>query len=66
MIQGTLFTKGNLKITVSQILRTETPGDASVTHMLTNSHLVELSTMAPAGDLPTAKAIRDFADQLKP
>jgi len=64
--EGKVFTKGHLKITVAKISKTDTPGDSSQTHNLTNSQLVEISTMGPPGDLTIAKALKDFADQLRP
>uniref|UniRef100_A0A915KDH7 Mediator of RNA polymerase II transcription subunit 18 n=1 Tax=Romanomermis culicivorax TaxID=13658 RepID=A0A915KDH7_ROMCU len=62
--EGTIFTKGHLKITVTKISRLEKTGHSSTAQKMTGSHFVEMTAMGPSGDHNLAKSMRDFADQL--
>uniref|UniRef100_A0A914VQJ6 Mediator of RNA polymerase II transcription subunit 18 n=2 Tax=Plectus sambesii TaxID=2011161 RepID=A0A914VQJ6_9BILA len=65
---GVMFTKGRLKISVTKVSRSDQFGVYENLKQFSNSHLVEISISLPEGDDYTsaAKAVRDFADQLKP
>ncbi len=63
-----------MKITVSKIFKIMPcppgpPGSGPVQESLepiSNSHLVEISVLAPSGNDAVAEDIRNFAEQLKP
>ena len=68
--KGFLFRKGRMKVTLSKIFKVQSampPGSGAENHdPLTNSHLVELSVLAPSGADAVADDMKNFADQLKP
>jgi len=65
---GIMFTKGRLKISVAKLKRSEQLGIYDNLKDFSNSHMVEISISLPEGEeyMSAAKAVRDFADQLKP
>ncbi|VDP18630.1 unnamed protein product [Onchocerca flexuosa] len=70
LTKGYLFTKGNIKIIINNITRTEKIGtyDPNVLKPLSDSLLIEMSVALPDTKeyMTTAKALRSFADQLSP
>ncbi|KHN80685.1 Mediator of RNA polymerase II transcription subunit 18 [Toxocara canis] len=68
--KGYLFTKGNIKIVIDNITRTEKTGtyDPNLLKPLSDSLLIEMSVAQPDSKeyITTAKMLRDFADQLLP
>jgi len=70
MMDGILFTKGNIRVTVSHITYTEKTGryESEYRKPLSNSHFVEASVVIPENQeyMSSAKALREFADHLAP
>jgi mediator of RNA polymerase II transcription subunit 18 len=65
--KGFLFRKGRMKVTVSKIFKPPPLGAPSESNdPLTNSHLVELSVLAPSGGVAVADDMKNFAEQLRP
>ncbi|VDN50451.1 unnamed protein product [Dracunculus medinensis] len=68
--KGYLFMKGNIKVLINNITRTEKTGtyDQNVLKPLSDSLLIEMSIAVPDSKeyLPAAKILRDFADQVLP
>eukprot|EP00096_Caligus_rogercresseyi_P000648 TRINITY_DN11123_c0_g1_i1.p1 TRINITY_DN11123_c0_g1~~TRINITY_DN11123_c0_g1_i1.p1 ORF type:complete len:221 (+),score=66.66 TRINITY_DN11123_c0_g1_i1:67-729(+) len=63
--KGFIFRKGRMKIIISKIFKMGSPGLESLEPQ-TNSHLVELSILAPSGNDAVAEDMKNFAEQLKP
>lgn len=73
--KGYMFKKGRLKVIVAKVFHLLTP-EANQSQQpvfsennletVTQSHLVEVSIVAPSGSDPLADEIKQFADQLKP
>jgi mediator of RNA polymerase II transcription subunit 18 len=67
VVKGYLFRKGRLKVTVSKILKVQTPGNTeSADQPFTGSYLVELSVVATYGQDQIQEDMKNFAEQLKP
>ena len=70
--KGYLFRKGRMKVTVSKIFKPlPSPpgpqgGPGESLEPLSQSHLVELSVLAPSGADAVADDMKNFAEQLKP
>lgn len=68
--KGFLFRKGRMKVTLSKIFKIQSTmpptGSGENFEPLSNSHLVELSVLAPSGADAVADDMKNFADQLKP
>ena len=78
--KGFIFRKGRMKITVSKVFKilpagpTHPPppanalpnGPTEALEPLSNSHLVELSVLAPSGSDAIAEDMKNFAEQLRP
>uniref|UniRef100_A0A914RNX0 Mediator of RNA polymerase II transcription subunit 18 n=1 Tax=Parascaris equorum TaxID=6256 RepID=A0A914RNX0_PAREQ len=68
--KGYLFTKGNIKIVIDNITRTEKTGtyDPNLLKQLSDSLLIQMSVAQPDSNeyITSAKMLRDFADQLLP
>lgn len=69
--KGYLFRKGRMKVTVSKLFKSiRTPGGpagpSESLEPLSQSHLVELSVLAPSGNDAVADDMKNFAEQLKP
>jgi len=66
--KGDMFVKGRVKILVSKISGINERGNPQrgQTTPLTDSHLVEVSVIAPFGQDALAQECRSIADQLKP
>jgi hypothetical protein len=70
-MDGYLFTKGNIRVTISHIAYTEKTGHYEREFrkpLSSGSNLVEVSAVIPENQdyLPAAKAVREFADHLSP
>ena len=63
LLKGYLFHKGKLKITVFKIF---TPSQTGDFQQLSQSHLVEISCIVPAGSETVAEEVKRFADMFKP
>jgi len=61
--KGWIFRKGRMKILVFQLFKNKTP---DLWEPVTNSHVVELSVLAPQGHDAVGEDVRNFAEQLKP
>lgn len=59
--KGFMFRKGRMKITISKILKI-----GKIEEPLSQSHLVELSVLAPSGQDPIGEEMKAFAEQLRP
>jgi len=59
--------KGRIKVTVSKVFKIGGPG-SNVDNLdpVSQSHLVELSVLAPSGNDAVAEDMKLFAEQLKP
>lgn len=76
VLRGWIFRKGRMKILVSKIFRinggsgiinnTINPGIEDNLEPLSNSHLVELSVIAPSYQTAITDEMKQFADFLKP
>jgi hypothetical protein len=71
LMDGPLFTKGNIKVTISKISYTERTGHYESEFrkpLSSGSYLVEVSAVIPENQdyLPTAKVVREFSDHLSP
>lgn len=65
--RGYMFRKGRMKITVSKIFKIGPMSPKDVyNEPISQSYLVELSVLAPAGQDAIAEDMRSFAEQLKP
>uniref|UniRef100_A0A0B6ZG29 Mediator of RNA polymerase II transcription subunit 18 n=1 Tax=Arion vulgaris TaxID=1028688 RepID=A0A0B6ZG29_9EUPU len=66
--KGHFFHKGRMKVTVYKLFRLIQPGkvDAHNLDPLGQSHLVELSVVAPLGQEQIGEDMKNFAEQLKP
>ncbi|GFN76131.1 mediator of RNA polymerase ii transcription subunit 18 [Plakobranchus ocellatus] len=66
--RGVFFHKGRMKVMVYKIYKLIQPGitDAKNLEQLGNSHVVELSVVAPLGQEQIGEDMKNFADQLKP
>ncbi|XP_025086296.1 mediator of RNA polymerase II transcription subunit 18-like [Pomacea canaliculata] len=64
--RGYFFHKGRMKVTISKIYRLLQPGKPDTPEPMTQSHLVELSVVAPLGQDSIGDDMRNFAEQLKP
>jgi len=66
--KGYFFQKGRMKVTVSKIFRLIQPGKTDPLNLepLGQSHLVELSVVAPLGQEQIGEDMKNFAEQLKP
>ncbi|CAB4069011.1 MED18 [Lepeophtheirus salmonis] len=72
--KGFIFRKGRMKVIISKIFKLNSssnlpPGAPLNMESLepqTNSHLVELSILAPSGNDAVAEDMKNFAEQLKP
>ncbi|TMS39728.1 hypothetical protein L596_006210 [Steinernema carpocapsae] len=70
LAKGQLFTKGNVKVIIEQLQKTDRPGsyqEQDLKH-ISDSHLITMTMSLPEnGDYKSAaKHIREFADQLDP
>ncbi|XP_037928531.1 mediator of RNA polymerase II transcription subunit 18-like [Teleopsis dalmanni] len=65
--RGFMFRKGRMKITVAKIIKIIPGNQQDVgSESLSQSHLVELSVLAPNGHEALSEEMRIFAEQLKP
>lgn len=66
--KGMFFHKGRMKVLVYKIYRLIQPGstDQKNLEQLGNSHLVELSVVAPLGQEQIGEDMKNFSEQLKP
>ncbi|XP_059166527.1 mediator of RNA polymerase II transcription subunit 18-like isoform X2 [Physella acuta] len=66
--KGYFFHKGRMKVTVYKVYRLVQPGKTDVQNLeaLGQSHLVELSVVAPLGQEQIGEDMKNFAEQLKP
>ncbi len=62
--KGFIFRKGRIKVTVSKVYGPGSQQEAP--EPISNSHLVELSVLAPSGNDSVAEDMKNFSDQLKP
>lgn len=66
VVQGALFVKGRMKVTVSKIYRMLQQGNVENTEPMTSSCLVELSVVTAAGQDSVQDDMKTFAEHLKP
>ncbi|TKR73813.1 hypothetical protein L596_021080 [Steinernema carpocapsae] len=70
LAKGQLFTKGNVKVIIEQLQKTDRPGSYQEQDLklISDSHLITMTMSLPEnGDYKSAaKHIREFADQLVP
>lgn len=66
VVKGYMFRKGRLKVTVSKIMKVNSPGTPETAEPFTVSYLVELSVIAPHGQDQIQEDMKNFAEQLKP
>ena len=67
VLKGFLFRKGLMKVTVSKLFKVlPTPSGVESHEPQSQSHLVELSVLAPSGMDAVAEDMKNFAEQLKP
>ncbi|BFZ04879.1 hypothetical protein BsWGS_07918 [Bradybaena similaris] len=68
VVKGYFFHKGRMKVTVYKIFRLIQPGKTDPHNLepLGQSHLVELSVVAPLGQEQIGEDMKNFAEQLKP
>ncbi|KAL8593764.1 hypothetical protein ACOMHN_059257 [Nucella lapillus] len=64
--RGFVFHKGRMKAMVSKIYRMQQPGKTDSLEPISQSHLVELSVVAPLGQDSIGEDMKNFAEQLKP
>ncbi|CAL1548434.1 unnamed protein product, partial [Lymnaea stagnalis] len=66
--KGHFFHKGRMKVTVFKIYRLIQPGKTEPQNWetISQSHLVELSVVAPLGQEQIGEDMKNFAEQLKP
>jgi len=62
--KGFIFRKGRIKVTVSKMFKIGS--SLEQLEPISNSHLVELSVLAPSGNDAVGEDMKNFADQLKP
>ncbi|XP_049814852.1 mediator of RNA polymerase II transcription subunit 18 isoform X1 [Schistocerca nitens] len=66
IVRGYMFRKGRMKITVSKIFKVGQGKTLESVEPMSQSYLVELSVLAPAGQEAIAEDMRSFAEQLRP
>ncbi|CAG5126442.1 unnamed protein product [Candidula unifasciata] len=68
VVKGHFFHKGRMKVTVYKIFRLIQPNKTDPHNLepLGQSHLVELSVVAPLGQEQIGEDMKNFAEQLKP
>lgn len=66
IVRGYMFRKGRMKITVSKIFKVGQGKTLDSVEPMSQSYLVELSVLAPAGQEAIAEDMRTFAEQLRP
>ncbi|KAK3605559.1 hypothetical protein CHS0354_005860 [Potamilus streckersoni] len=64
--KGYFFHKGRMKVTVSKLYKILQPGSTDQVEPLSQSHLVELSVVAPRVQEQIGEDMKNFAEQLKP
>ncbi|KAK2190504.1 hypothetical protein NP493_78g07038 [Ridgeia piscesae] len=64
--KGYIFRKGRMKIVVSKIYRMPHQGNTETLDVVSESHVVELSVLAPHGQDQVQEDMKNFAEQLKP
>lgn len=64
--RGYVFHKGRMKAMVSKLYRMQQPGKTDSLEPISQSHLVELSVVAPLGQDSIGEDMKNFAEQLKP
>ncbi|XP_064482397.1 mediator of RNA polymerase II transcription subunit 18-like [Ornithodoros turicata] len=66
VLKGHLFQKGRMKVVVAKVFRLLQQGNPESIEPLSQSHIIELSVVAPAGQESLGDEMKMFADQLKP
>ncbi|XP_048241623.1 mediator of RNA polymerase II transcription subunit 18-like [Haliotis cracherodii] len=68
VVRGCFFHKGRMKVTVSKLYRMLQSGNTENNSLepLSQSQLVELSVIAPAGQEQIGEDMKNFSEQLKP
>uniref|UniRef100_G3MRG3 Mediator of RNA polymerase II transcription subunit 18 n=1 Tax=Amblyomma maculatum TaxID=34609 RepID=G3MRG3_AMBMU len=66
VLKGHMFQKGRMKIIVAKVFRLVQQGNPESIEPISNSHIIELSVIAPAGQESLGDEMKAFADQLKP
>lgn len=66
VLKGFMFRKGRMKVTVAKVFRLMQPGNPETIETVSQSYLVELSVVAPAGQDALADEMKQFSEQLKP
>lgn len=66
VLKGHMFQKGRMKVIVAKVFRLVQQGNPESIEPISNSHIIELSVIAPAGQESLGDEMKAFADQLKP
>ncbi|XP_023233826.1 mediator of RNA polymerase II transcription subunit 18-like isoform X1 [Centruroides sculpturatus] len=66
VLKGYMFRKGRMKVTVAKVCKILQQGNPESIEPVSQSYLVELSVVAPAGQDALADEMKAFAEQLKP
>ncbi|CAN7940628.1 unnamed protein product [Ixodes hexagonus] len=66
VLKGHIFQKGRMKVIVAKVFRLLQQGNPDSCEPVSQSHLIELSVIAPAGQESLGDEMKAFADQLKP
>jgi len=66
VVKGHMFHKGRMKILVQKVFRLNQPGNPESIDPVSQSHLIELSVLAPPSQETLGEEMKAFAEQLKP
>ncbi|KAH8024631.1 hypothetical protein HPB51_000071 [Rhipicephalus microplus] len=66
VLKGHMFQKGRMKVIVAKVFRLVQQGNPESIEPVSNSHIIELSVIAPAGQESLGDEMKAFAEQLKP
>ncbi|XP_054929685.1 mediator of RNA polymerase II transcription subunit 18 isoform X2 [Dermacentor andersoni] len=66
VLKGHMFQKGRMKVIVAKVFRLVQQGNPESIEPVSNSHIIELSVLAPTGQESLGDEMKAFADQLKP
>ncbi|XP_076327551.1 mediator complex subunit 18 [Tachypleus tridentatus] len=66
VLKGQVFRKGRMKVIVAKVYQLLQQGNPKNLEPISQSHLVELSVVAPSGQDALADEVKAFAEQLKP
>ncbi|CAN8026528.1 unnamed protein product [Ixodes persulcatus] len=66
VLKGHMFQKGRMKVIVAKVFRLLQQGNPDSCEPVSQSHIIELSVIAPGGQESLGDEMKAFADQLKP